>query len=104
MYDLNQIFAAGNWFAKEGKEEEFKAAWKTFADWSGRNRHGSGTPYLLHNLNNPRHFISFGPWPSTEAITEWRNTQEFKNFVDKAKELCDKFEPFTLKTVARGEE
>jgi len=55
-------------------------------------------------MNNPRHFISFGPWLSIGAITDWRNTKEFKNFVDKVKKLCDTFDPCTLKTVARGEE
>ena len=103
MYALEQVFTSGNWLAREGREKEFQKAWQDFANWAAREKHGSESPYLLQDLENPRHFISFGPWPDVEAIKKWRETEEFRNFVIRVKELCEKFEPFTLRVVARGE-
>jgi len=103
MYTLDQLFTFGNWFVKLGKEEDFKKEWKEFADWSIRNKLGSNTPYLLQDITNARHFISFGPWPDVQTIKKWRQTEEFQLFVEKAKELCERFEPNTLKLVALGE-
>ncbi len=102
MYELEQIFTSGSWFAKKGREADFIKEWQAFADWAQENNLGSGNPYLLQDLNNPQHFISFGPWPTIEAIQTWRKTAQFKAFVEKVKNLCEKFEPFTLRVVAHG--
>ena len=104
MYNLNQLFTSGIWLAKEGKEEDFVREWGVFADWSIRKKLGSGEPYLLQDINNPRYFISFGPWPDLATIGKWRQTKEFQTFVKKVKDLCEKFDPSTLKVVALGEE
>ena len=80
MYTLDQLFTFGNWFVKLGKEEDFKKEWKEFADWSIRNKLGSNTPYLLQDITNVRHFISFGPWPDVQTIKKWRQTEEFQLF------------------------
>ena len=104
MYNLNQLFTSGSWLAKESKEKDFIREWKAFADWSVRKKLGSGAPYLLQNINNPRHFISFGPWPDLATIEKWRRTKEFQTFVKKIKDLCEKFDPSTLKVVAMGKQ
>lgn len=103
MYNLNQLFTSGNWLVKGGKEKDFIGEWKAFANWS-REKLGSGSPYLLQNINNPRYFISFGSWPDLATIEKWRRTKEFQTFVKKVKDLCEKFDPSTLKVVALGKE
>ena len=104
MYNLNQIFTSAIWLIKEDKEEAFIREWAAFANWSVRNKLGSGTPYLLQNINNLRYFLSFGPWPDLATIEKWRQTKEFQTFVKKVKDLCEKFDPYTLKVVGLGRE
>ena len=104
MYKLNQLFTSGIWVAKEGKEKNFVREWEAFANWSVRDKLGSGAPYLLQDINNPRCFISFGPWPDLATIERWRRTKEFQTFVKKVKDLCEKFDPSTMKVVALGKE
>lgn len=104
MYNLNQLFTSGSWLVKEGKQGDFIREWEAFANWSVQNKLGSGAPYLLQNINNPRYFISFGPWPDLATIEKWRRTKEFQTFVRKVKDLCEKLDPSTLKVVALGKE
>jgi len=68
MYKLNQLFTSGTWLVKQGKEEEFVREWKEFADWSVQNNLGSDKPYLLEDINNPKYYISFGPWPDKVIV------------------------------------
>lgn len=96
MNTPNQPYTLGLWTVKEGKEDDFIAEWEGFAKWTSRNQHGARDAYLLRDLNNPRLFISFGPWDDAEAIATWRGRPEFKAFVAKAKELCDDFQPRSL--------
>ena len=101
MNDINQPYTLGIWSAKAGNEMAFIGEWNAFARWTAHNQPGAaGTAYLLQDSANPRQFISFGPWESSDAIKAWRDRPEFKAFVSKARELCDDFQPRSLVRVA----
>ncbi len=89
----------GIWTTKEGREAEFQAAWREFASWTAANQPGAGEAFLLRDVANPRRFISFGPWSGAEAIAAWRQTEGFTTFVAVARELCEDFQPNTLRLV-----
>lgn len=95
-----EIYTLGIWTVKPGKEAQFISEWTAFAERTAKNYPGAGKPYLLQDEHEPLRFISFGPWDNKETIRQWRESAEFRAFADKVKDLCDKFEPNTLKLVS----
>lgn len=104
MNETNQRFSAGIWLVKPGKENDFIAAWGEFAKWTFNHNLGSPEVYLLQDLQQPRRFISCGPWESIQKIEAWRQLPEFKEFFAKAKEMCDEITPITLKPIIHLQE
>lgn len=100
MNTSNQPYTHGLWIVKAGNERAFIEEWSRFAKWTAKNHSGAGKAYLLQDSDNPQQFVSFGPWENTESIKTWREDPEFKKFVSKAKELCDSFQPRSLRRVA----
>ncbi len=99
----NEIYTLGIWLAKPGHEKELISEWTAFARWINKNIPGAGKAYFLQDGKNPLRFISFGPWDSEATIQAWRESNEFKAFVAKAMQLCDDFQPNTLRIVATSE-
>lgn len=95
-----QLFTAGFWTVRPGKEAEFIRAWDDFAHWTSRTLPGAGDAYLLQDVDKPNRFLSAGPWDSAEDINEWRSMPEFKEFIARARELCEEVQPVTMKQVA----
>ena len=88
---MAEIYTVGIWTVKAGREEEFVAAWRamgeaTLADFPAAQGR------LLRDLDNPRRFVSFGPWESLET---WRASAPFQEGVARIRELLDAFEPGT---------
>lgn len=98
--ETKEIYTLGIWTVKPDKEKEFIKEWTEFANWTRKNIAGSGQAHLLQDEKNPLRFISFGPWSNESTIQQWRESNEFKNFVAKVKNLCDEFEPNTLKVAS----
>jgi heme-degrading monooxygenase HmoA len=94
------IYTLGIWTVKPGHEQEFIRTWTEFANWTDKNISGPGKAYLLQDEKNPLRFISFGPWDHEKSIQGWRESVEFKNFSAKIRDLCDDFQPNTLKVVS----
>lgn len=103
MNRMQQPYTVGIWTVKPGKETAFIDEWTTFARWTARNQPGAGMGYLLQDSLNPLQFISYGPWDDTAAIDAWRHRAEFRAFAERAKELCDEFQPRTLVQVSGTE-
>lgn len=99
MIDNFQLYTCGSWTVKPGMEQNFIDTWQEFADWTYHNQAGAGAGILLQNEEDPRRFISFGPWDRAENIAAWRSSQEFQDFVSKARELCEEVKPQTMKVV-----
>jgi len=90
-----------SWRVKAGKEKEFVERWREWVDWS--HREGlEASALLLHDLESPQTFISFGPWESMTAVRSWRALAGYQERVARLREVVDGFEPRTLEVVARG--
>ena len=102
MNKSGQIYTLGMWLVKPGLESEFITTWETFARWTAESLSLPDDlgAHLLQDLENPRRFISFGPWKDIQTVQAWRGLPEFMAFFSKARELCEKIEPSTLKQVA----
>lgn len=99
MDETNQLFTVGIWLAKSGKENDLIAAWGDFAERIFNQNLGSGWVYLLQDIQEPRRFITCGPWDSIQKIDEWRQLPEFKEFFTKAKAMCEEITPLTMKPI-----
>jgi heme-degrading monooxygenase HmoA len=97
---MDRIYTAGEWTVKPGKENEFAEAWRELAEWSASEVPGAISATLLRNMDDPRRFVSIGPWESLEAVEQWRALPGFQERVVKLRQLLDSFEPRTLELVA----
>jgi heme-degrading monooxygenase HmoA len=103
---LGQLYTHGRWMVKEGQQERFQAAWQELAGWTNANISGAvaGEARLLHDLDDPTLFYSFGPWDSLDAIQAWRADPGFQERVGRIREFLESFEAHTLRLVVqRGE-
>lgn len=100
---MGSLYTSGEWIVKAGREDEFVAAWRDLAEWSMSNVAGGGWAKLLRDRDDPRHFVSFGPWDSLEAIEEWRASPGFQERVGRIREMLEGFEPRTLEAAAEVE-
>lgn len=96
---MGKPYSSGVWIAKPGRETEFAAEWREFADWSLATIDGADWAKLLQDLSHPTRFVSFGPWNSLEAIEAWRSHPGFAERVGRIRELIESLEPSTLEAV-----
>jgi heme-degrading monooxygenase HmoA len=99
MTQIGTIYSLGTWTVKPGNEKAFAEAWGVFARWTTMTQKGAQTAVLVQDLENPQRFISFGPWENRDALTQWRNTPEFKKAFETFKELCSEIQPHTMEVV-----
>ncbi len=99
MDETNQRFSVGIWLVKPGKENDFIAAWGDFAKMIFNRNIGADEVYLLQDIQQPRRFITSGPWENIQRIEAWRQLPEFKEFFIKAKDMCDEITPLTMKPI-----
>ena len=88
------IYTHGMWHVKEGREEEFVAAWQAFAQM-GMDIAGAQGVRLIQDLDRKNIFFSFGGWDTVEKVQAFREDQAFQAAVDKMSEMLDRFEIFT---------
>jgi heme-degrading monooxygenase HmoA len=99
---MAQLFTSGDWLVKEGKEGDFVKAWRELAEWTAGNVSGAGWATLLRDRDDPRRFLSFGPWQSLESIEAWRSSEGFQERVGLMRELLEDLHPRTLDVVAEA--
>ena len=92
-------FTHTSWVVKEGRESEFVERWREWADWTRRQGLASHAT-LLRDVDDPRRFVSFGPWESMQAVRNWRALTGYHERVAELRELVDELEPRTLEVVA----
>jgi heme-degrading monooxygenase HmoA len=97
---VETLYTHTTWNVKPDMEDEFVRRWSEWAEWS--HREGLNAPaLLLRDLENPRTFISFGPWQSATAVKNWRALAGYHERVARLREVVDRFEPRTLEVTAR---
>lgn len=87
------------WRVKHGSEAEFARRWGEWAEWSRRQGLVKDA-LLLQDTDDPRRFVSFGPWESVAAIAGWRALPGYQERVERLLQVVDGFEPRTLEVVA----
>ena len=96
---LQTLYAYGH-SIDYGLEEEFVRRWSEWAEWSHREGLAE-VALLLRDGEDPRSFVSFGPWESVAAIAGWRALSGYQERLDLLRRVVESFEPRTLEIVAR---
>lgn len=96
---MSQPYTSGDWYVQVGRETAFIAAWQDLADWTAGEAPGAGWARLLQDRDDPRHFVSVGPWSDDAAIEAWRASEGFQQRVGRLRELLERFEPRTFDEV-----
>jgi quinol monooxygenase YgiN len=92
---MTDVWTHGTWVVKPGMEDAFVAAWTKLAN-EATARFGTERPTLLRDREQPNVFETFGPWPSIEAVEEFRASDLFRDAVAETRPLLESFEPVTL--------
>jgi heme-degrading monooxygenase HmoA len=101
---MEEQYASGNWMVTPGREEDFKARWIEFLEWTRECADGLAAARLIQDAEAPRHFISFASWESGQALQSWRSLPGFASRLTACRELCDDFRGsnYTLAAEIRG--
>jgi heme-degrading monooxygenase HmoA len=99
---MSDIYTSGRWRPNPGSETQFVEAWKEFATWAS-SRPGAGTLRLLHDLDDPGRFVSFGNWESADAVADWKSSAEFRGRMANILQHVAVFEPSESAVVADAE-
>lgn len=94
------IYTSGDWFVKQGREDEFIRAWRDLAEWTAADIVPGGRAMLLRDQEDAALFRSFRPWDSDEQVAGWRQSEGFTTRISRIRELLDRFEAHTLDVAA----
>ncbi len=95
---MGEHYSHTAWIVKPGHEEEFVRRWHEFEEWSAAEGL-SARARLLRDVDEPRCFISFGPWESLAAIRRWRGLPGFQEHVGRLSEVLERFDVHTLEEI-----
>ncbi|HWP62330.1 MAG TPA: antibiotic biosynthesis monooxygenase family protein [Candidatus Binatia bacterium] len=93
-------YTHGRWTVRKGSEEAFVGLWRALAEWASDRVPGARWAVLLQDRDRPNEFLSFGPWPTLEAIDDFRGRPEFADFLARMRPLLERVETSTLDEVA----
>jgi len=93
MTKVGQPFTSGAWQVKTGQEDEFVRRWTEFTQWAQREASGAQGFVLIRQMDDPRHFVSFGSWDGKEAVDRWRSSPDFTKYLGSCREVCEDFRP-----------
>jgi quinol monooxygenase YgiN len=93
-------YTHGRWTVRAGHEDEFVALWRGLAEWSVTHLPEAVGAVLLRDRDHPNLFLSFGPWPSLEAIDDFRGQAQFGAFLAQMRPLLERVETSTLDEAA----
>lgn len=94
------VYTLDVWRVKPGSEEAFVAAWDALGQWTlerGFDTHGT----LVRDRDDPRRFLSFGPWRSAEEAERWRSEPGVRERLARLEDLLESYEPGTHDVVMR---
>jgi heme-degrading monooxygenase HmoA len=92
---MTETYSHTTWQVKPGQEAEFVRRWGEWAEWS-RRQGLAADARLLRDVESPGTYVSFGPWASIDAISNWRSLAGYHERVAHLAEVVISFEPRTF--------
>ena len=98
---MPNVWTHGMWTVKQGREEDFVAAWKELRRAALADFDPPAQPFLLRDRDRPNLFVSFGPWQDVETIERFRAAIG-PRVAAMREDVLESFETFTLDEVDLG--
>ena len=95
-----QVYTLGVWRVKNGKQDEFVAAWQALGRYFNSLPHPPGKGTLLQSVDDPQQFYSFGPWQALDDIQQMRSRPETPTEIGKLMDLCEEGRPGAFRVAA----
>lgn len=83
------VYTSGDWYVKAGREEDFANKWQEIAGATTAEIEATAPQILLRDVEDPRHFRTFGRWENEEAIVRWRDGSVFGARIGELYELLE---------------
>jgi len=99
---VNDIYTLGAWRVKDGRHDDFIAAWKELGSIFTAIGGPSGKGTLIQSTSDPALFYSFGPWRSLDDVAAMRTNPRAQAGIQKLRELCVEASPGTFRVVAEA--
>jgi heme-degrading monooxygenase HmoA len=97
---MSEHYSSGNWVVTVGREKEFIQRWIEFLEWTRATAKGLTSAELIRDSEEPRHFVSFACWESSDAMKTWRSLPDFAGRLGAVRLLCEDFRGSTFTVVA----
>lgn len=97
-----QIYTLGEWHVREGRQQEFIAAWKELGTIFASLPEPPGKGILIQSTSDSTLFYSFGPWNSIEAVETMRGNPQAEEGIRKLIDLCTEASPGSFRVVAES--
>lgn len=94
------VYTSGDWLVKAGCEEAFAEKWRELAGATAAEIEPGARQVLLRDLENPRHFRSFGKWQDNDEIVQWRDGTVFGRRIGELYELLESAAPAVFEVAA----
>jgi quinol monooxygenase YgiN len=83
-------YTSGDWHVKAENLEAFLESWTALAE-SSMGRGGGLGFTLIRDVADPLHFVSFGRWRDSSALTMSRSRETFVELFKRCQSLCDRY-------------
>ena len=97
---MSEHYSSGNWVVRGGQEKQFVVRWTEFLEWTRESARGLRSAQLIRDSDEPRHFVSFACWESSEAMQAWRSLPDFAGRLGACRLLCEDFRGSSYTVVA----
>ena len=97
---MSDCYASGSWVVNRGLEKDFIQRWMEFLQWTRSSTAGLRSAQLIQDSEEPRHFVSFAAWESSEAMKTWRSLPDFAGRLGACRQLCEDFRGSSYTVVA----
>lgn len=87
---MSDHFASGTWHVTAGSEEDFVQRWTELLGWTREEFPSLIQGTLLHDRNDPGHYISLAEWADEASRDAWKQTGGFKERMGACVALCDR--------------
>ncbi len=92
MPTTRQPYTFGHYTVRSGNENTFLSAWENMAHETLKHYKLMGNVRLVQDPDNPQNYISFAEWDSINDIKTWMEQPYYRDFAQRAQELCDSYE------------
>ena len=99
---MTEVWTHTTWTVKEGREDDFMAAWRALVDDVKKQLEPRLAPTLLRDHDHPAVFVSFAPWPGNDSVATFRSSEIYHRHLRGMSDLLERFDAQTLDEVVRG--